>query len=470
MKKNKKYLFIGLIIFIVCVSFFSLIFFRIDPDYLWHIKAGEEMFKNGLLRKDIFSWSVNGKYWMSHEWLFEIIIYSLKSLTGNYHVLIYVFLSIIALLLIIFLCNRDNFLKNIPFTFIWFLMFIIVLFGYVQARPHLFSFSFLAITIYVLYDLYKNEDSKKIFILPLLTILWANFHGGSSNLVYLLCLLFIIGGLFSFKFSKIESKRFTKKQFIKYLFIMILCMICVCINIHGVKMFIYPYVNMMDDVMINNIGEWQSTSLNNLYHYIYYICLVIIIGTMLFSKKKIEFMDLLLIGFSCYLGLKSIRFWMYLIIISSFVIFNYVKERKEDKGTITCICIFSILLLFMFLVESKSIFSIEYRYLLNDEVIDLLNDKNPKRLYNMYDYGGELVYNDILVFIDGRADLYSKYNYKDYLNISKLEGDYVELIDKYDFDYLLVDKNYPISTYLKYNDLYNLIYSKDDVLLYEKVY
>ena len=56
----------------------------------------------------------------------------------------------------------------------------------------------------------------------------------------------------------------------------------------------------------------------------------------------------------------------------------------------------------------------------------------------MYDYGGILIYNDIEVFIDGRADLYSKYNYKDYLDISCLRGDYPKLIEKYDFDYFLV--------------------------------
>jgi hypothetical protein len=87
----------------------------------------------------------------------------------------------------------------------------------------------------------------------------------------------------------------------------------------------------------------------------------------------------------------------------------------------------------------------------------------------MYDYGGELIYNDIPVFIDGRADLYTKYNYKDYLNISNLNGDYVKLIEKYNFDYFLVDKDYSINTYLKYNNQYEVIYKDKKVLLYKKI-
>ena len=80
----------------------------------------------------------------------------------------------------------------------------------------------------------------------------------------------------------------------------------------------------------------------------------------------------------------------------------------------------------------------------------------------MYDYGGILIYNDIKVFVDGRADLYSKYNYKDYLDMTALKGDYPKLIDKYDFDYLLVSNKQQINTYLKYSDKHELIYENKD--------
>ena len=88
----------------------------------------------------------------------------------------------------------------------------------------------------------------------------------------------------------------------------------------------------------------------------------------------------------------------------------------------------------------------------------------------MYDYGGELVYHDIPVFIDGRADLYSPYNYKDYLALSKLERDPKRLIEKYDFDYFLVDSTYPINIYLKYQKEYEVIYQdlSKNILLYKK--
>lgn len=469
MKKNKKInkIFLGLVILTLCLALFELIFFIVDHYYFWHFKAGEYMVKNGLLKEDVFSWFMTGKYWMSHEWLFDVIIYGLKVLFGNYHVIIYSLITISILLFILIFTNKKNYLKNIPFTLIWYLLFFIMLLGYIQARPHLISFSLLAITIYVLYDLYKNEDSKKIYFLPIVTIIWANVHGGSSNLPYLFCLLFIVGGLFSFKKKKIEAKRLSQKQFLKYGVVMIICMACVCLNLHGFKMFIYPYSNMLDSTMIGNISEWRSTSLNDMYHYLYFILLLIVAGVMLFSDKKIEFIDLLLLGVVTYLGLKSIRFWFYTYIVMSYVIFNYVKERKLDKGTFSSLMLFSVMLLGAILVNSKTIFSVKYKIALEEDVVSTIKREKPKRLFNMYDYGGELIYNDIEVFIDGRADLYSKYNFKDYLNISMLEKDYVQLIKKYDFDYFLVTKEYPIRTYLKYNDDYERIFSNKDMELYK---
>ena len=471
--RNKSFFRKNKTVFLIVFFLFSLVLFflltmRIDPDYFWHIKAGEYMFKNGILRKDIFSWIVKGKYWMSHEWLFEVIIYVLKLLFGNLHVLIYGFICIFSLLLILFFANKNNYLKNIPFSLLWIIASLILI-VYMQARPHLISFVFVALTIWFLYDLYRNENSKKIYFLPVISIFWANIHGGSSNLSYLFCVVFAVVGLFSFSFSKIEAHRINKRQLKKYLLVSILCILAICINPHGSKMLVYPYLNMLDTVMLNNIAEWQATTLNNPQHYLYFILVLAIVGIFLFSKRKILFIDLILLMISVFLGLKSITFWGYTYIIMSFVVFNYVEERKYDVGTNSSICLFSVILIIFFMVNLATIKdNLSYKAL-DNEVISIIKKEAPERLYNFYDYGGELVYNDILVFIDGRADLYSKYNYEDYLDISLLQGDYVQLINKYDFDYFLVNDRYPINTYLKYNNNYSVLYDSDDVVLYKKI-
>ena len=234
-------------------------------------------------------------------------------------------------------------------------------------------------------------------------------------------------------------------------------------------MFIYPYQNMMDSTMINNIAEWTSTSLNDPYHYIYYGFILLIFIIMLFSDKRIRFIDFVLFLISIYLGLKSIRFWFYTYIIASYYIYNYVNKRNEDDGTELGICILSILFSMFFIFRVNNIINVKYSYLLSSEDIKAIKSFKANRLFNMYDYGGDLIYNDIDVFVDGRADLYSKYNYKDYLNITNLDKDYVSLIKKYDFDYMLIDDRFSIGTYLKYTNDYQLLYSNKHIKIYKKM-
>ena len=118
MKKNRK-LFILFMVFSFSMAFFLLNFMRVESDYYWHVKAGDYMFHNGILKNDVFSWIVNGKYWMSHEWLFEIIIYLFSIIFKSSHLLVYGFISICSLLFILFIYNREDYLKNVPFGMIW---------------------------------------------------------------------------------------------------------------------------------------------------------------------------------------------------------------------------------------------------------------------------------------------------------------------------------------------------------------
>lgn len=467
MKKDKKLTRI-FTIFIICIGLFFLVFMLKESDYYWHIKAGEYMFKHGIITKDVFSWSVAGKYWTSHEWLFEIILYLLKLISPNGHLIIYGGLFIISLLLILFLGNKNEYLKNPYFSIIWIILSCIFI-PYMQARPHLISFNLLTLTFWFLYDLYKNEDSKKIYFLPIITILWANIHGGSSNLSYLLCFVFLICGLFNYNSSKISFKKNSKKQFYKYLLVGLLCILCITFNIHGIKMLLYPYQNMMDKVMLSNILEWFPTNLNDPTHYTYLFFVVFIFFIMMLSKKKIDFIDLIVFGICLFLGFKSVRFWGYTYIFMNFIIFKYINKSDYGKEIFLMMGICIVFFISVTLLSKDRTVSRLNNSSLDKDLVELIKHEKPKRLFNVYDFGGELIYNDIKVFVDGRADLYSKYNFKEYLVMADFNTGVLDFIEKYDFDYYLVSNNFSITNYLKANDKYISLYSRDGIYLFKKV-
>ena len=463
--KKSNIILLGLLF--LCFSLALLSFFHIDPDYYWHIKVGEKIVTSGIVKHDLFSWVMQGKYWMSHEWLFEVILYGFQCFFGKYHAIIYCLFSLLLLFSILFFTNYRAYLKNFSYTIVYLLFFGILSLGFIQTRPYLLSFSLLALTMYLLFDLYYHSESKKIYLLPIITIIWANVHGGSSNLPYLFCFVFWIIGMVSFQLKKIESKKLKKIQIRRYFIVMILCIIGVCINAHGIKMLLYPYINMADNTMINTINEWQSSSLHIPFHYTYFIFLLFLLFTFLFSSKKIQFIDLILFLICTYLGLKSIRFWIFTPIIMSYVIFSYV-EAKKTKGLTSSIIILCVFFISIFLCHN-SILSKQYEGNISSEALSILKKANPKRLFNGYRFGGELIYHDVSVFIDGRADLYSGTVYNDYLSIIDFKKEAVPLIEKYDFDYYLLMNNCSLDTYLGYNDQFELVYSDKKLNIYKKI-
>lgn len=469
-KKNK--ITILFILMLVGITLLMMIFrAEYDTDYFWHIKAGKYMVTHHtILTKDVFSWIVYGKSWMAHEWLFEVLIYLLSLIAPKSHVLIYCFITTLGILLVLYLTNKKNYEKNIPFTLIW-LTFFIIIFGdgIITARPHMLDYIMLPLVIYLCYDLKKNENSKKIYFLPLISVIWVNLHGGSSNLIYIVPIIFLITGLFNFSFGKIEEKRLSKKQILTYLIVILIATGALLINPRGIKILYYPYLNMNSTYMLKTINEWQPSNLNSMTHYPYFVLLLFGVIIILISKKKLSLTDGLLFLFFMYLGLKSIRFWFYMYLVLNYIVFNYVNEREYDKDTYL---ILSLVVIGLFALGIGYRDDVKYndKVSLDNNTIDCLRRLKPQRLFNMYNYGGYLVYKDFKVFMDGRADLYYNYNYRDYFAISNLDGDYKNIINKYNFDYLIVTSTYSINNYLGYNpDSYELIYSSGEVRIYKNL-
>ncbi len=473
MKKNKSlpwwkkhYKELILLLFIVAITFLSIQWIHLGNDYWWHIKAGSYMVKHHvILDHDIFSWYASSQHlsWMAHEWLSEILLYGFQQLFGSLHPIIFCTFFFLGTLLLLFGANRSKMLKNIRFTMFYFILALIFLSVGLLPRPHLISYFFLVLSLGLLFDLAKHEDSKKIYLLPLIAILWANFHGGSSNLIYILCFTFFFIGLFNCSLGKLEAKPFTLKQRRKYLTVGLLSIVGIILNPQGLKLLSYPYLNMQDGLMLSTIAEWQATNPNKLNNLAIFAYFAIVLFLIFKSPRKLQLLDGILLAMFAFLSLKSIRFWPLFYLVSGFIIFDYVNETPVSLFTARLLFAFSV----FFLVASIPWRPIElFTPVVPEKFIEIIKQKHPQKLYNYYDYGGYLIYRDIPVFIDGRADMYSKYNYQDYYHLSILESDYRKILDRYQFDMFLLDKGLPLVSYLEEQEEYEVLLDQGNTILY----
>lgn len=498
MKKIKKLLcemnadeYLGLCIGIIMIVIGSFLISKslVMNDAYWHIKCGENILKTFPNITIYNSWVYPNKKWTAHEWLFDIIIYKISSISMNLMVLTFVIIYVITIALIIYFSGIASKNKDIPvfYTCIVFGIQIISMSLAASARPQAYSNLFLVLTIVILVKSLKNE--KLLFITIPLTILWSNIHGGTVNIIYFLTFVFIVCNSFNLDVGKIQFKRAPKKWLITSVVVFISQLLAICINPFGLDMLLYPYENMADKLMVQNVVEWAAPDAKETYILIMFI-LPMLLGlvSLIQTEKRIHSYDIAIYFMFIILFMRSIRFFSYLAIAQTLLIYKYafqfniikMSKIKNNKlkilDNISMLIIMTCCVLLSILVILNTDYSkIKGNKDISDEMLEVIKDDNPKRLLNHYNTGGYLIYNDIDVFVDSRYEPFKQTGlmdeyYKIYGNLSYSNfNDIEKYFDKYKFDAcILQESNAILCKYLYDNDKYTLLFNDGKYLYFSK--
>lgn len=147
-----------------------------DPDYFWHLTAGKLIAETGRVpATDPFSFTWFGQPWTPHEWLSELLIYSITSVVGRIGALVafgFFPLAIFATLAAALSRQGARVLAiGLPFALGAF-----VLVGYVTLRPQAVSWFLIAALLWFLMAARPDRPRRMLLLIPLF-VLWANLHG-----------------------------------------------------------------------------------------------------------------------------------------------------------------------------------------------------------------------------------------------------------------------------------------------------
>jgi hypothetical protein len=139
-----------------------------QSDTWWQLRTGQEMIATAVLPfRDTFSHTVYGGYWPNHEWLSQLILYSVYRIGGLPGLTGFAAAVVTATWWIIWQLTpgtpRTRLILSAlaigPFATEW------------SLRPQIFTLLCLAATVRLLVE-------KRYFLLPPLFAVWANLHGG----------------------------------------------------------------------------------------------------------------------------------------------------------------------------------------------------------------------------------------------------------------------------------------------------
>jgi hypothetical protein len=157
----------------------------LDGDAGWHIRTGQYILDHHAVpRQDLYSFSKPGAPWFAWEWGSDVFYGWLERVAGLKGVVLAagVLISAFSLTLIRRMMWRGVHL----FVAIGVALLAVGSASiHFLARPHIFTLLFLSISVWMLESDRENQ-SRRIWLLVPLTIVWTNLHGGFLALIALL--------------------------------------------------------------------------------------------------------------------------------------------------------------------------------------------------------------------------------------------------------------------------------------------
>lgn len=245
-KKFTSIIFYIVLFSIACI--FTLLKSRADPD-LWHRLAVGKIFSQtgSVIYYDIFTYFPSKPLWIDHEWLSGVVFYNLSYYFGDFGLIILKTLIIFGIVVLIYKTNNLFLPVRNKYKILYYFLVIFAIIPGLSSvlRCQAFTYLFFALWIYLI-ERVRTGENKLIPLFPAIALLWANMHAGF--LAGMGLLVFYAAGEF-----------LNRKNFLKYIGILALCLPVTLINPYGIK-----YPNFLAETVPMKrpfIEEWESFNL-----------------------------------------------------------------------------------------------------------------------------------------------------------------------------------------------------------------
>ena len=239
---------------------------------------------------------------------------------------------------------------------------------------------------------------------------------------------------------------------------------------------------------ISYVAEMQPIVPASSLPFLVYTGIIITLLAFFPTKLKLEH-GFLILGLLL-MSIVSNRYIALLIFLGSFVVVDlanqhfklYITNDLEKIESFLTSPIFMILVISscMIFTSSKLLNKMSEPYTNSDfypleattYILENLDYKNI-RLYNDYNVGSYLMFNEIPIFIDSRLDVYcSEFNntevFKDCVNLSFKGTHYEDIFSKYNFTHILLKNDENCLEYIKRDPNYILLHKDEHFTLFER--
>jgi len=429
----------------------------LDPDMWWHLRTGRLILEEGIPRHDPFSYTMSGREWIAHEWLSEVVMWGIYR-AGGLPGLMVAFALLIALTfwLVYRTCAGRPFLAAL----------VVLLAASASAfvfgpRPQIFNLFMTALFVYVV-ERWKagGTDRRVLWLLPFLTIVWANLHSGFLVGVVLLA-TYTVGEATQRWIAPAGQRTMSTAAVRELGMVSVASFLAAALNPNGIELWVYPFFTLGSPSMQSIIREWQSPDFHRSVFWPFGGVMALGVVSLLWSRERPTATEALLFLGTAAAGLMSLRHIPLFAVVSAPAIARHLlgsvgHPRLHDvlSGRAPAAVqprVFgwlnrAILALALFAAGGW----MADRITDNDDVIRAAfpvaaveflerTGLTGARGFNSYNWGGYLIWRGVPVFVDGRADLYGDQFLFDYDQTARLGERWEQALDEFDVEYVIVE-------------------------------
>jgi len=472
--------------------FFSMLLggprlFTNDGDLGRHITVGNYILDARTIpATDIFSHTRYGERLVSHEWLSDVVfalVHRFMGLSGD--VFIAALLGAFTILIIYEeLVKRGNFRLIALFVAAWVAAVSSI---HWLARPHMFTFFFIALWTYWLERVYRNERMN-IWLFPALMLIWANMHGAFFA-GFITLAAYIASWLLEF-WQGHQTKELGKQLAL----IGFLSFAITFINPSGRRL----WTTILDFLGNDYITSHQVDHLSPNFHEkdMWPFLLMLVFALFALGQEyRIKFREALLLAGWGAMSLFTLRNLPLFAVVTAPIygdllqplavkILNWLNPASgsRENGNVLrgYVWVVAAVLFFGFVLwrgipmDQKGTGNVYLPDKMPVQAVDWLKE-NPQtgNMFNQFVWGGYILYGlwpAEKVFIDGQTDFYGEALLREYFEVINVDVGWEAVLDKYAVSWMLIPRDDELAEYLYSvdDDVWNVIYEDDIAVIFRR--
>ncbi|HEX6537560.1 MAG TPA: hypothetical protein VF155_00075 [Candidatus Dormibacteraeota bacterium] len=448
------------------------------PDYWWHTLTGRLIVDgHGLVRSDLYTYTVAGTPWTDHEYGSQVIFSALTRGGGLLAVSVFWALVVFVGFLLVLerirgaggaeplIAGASLILGAAAGAFMW------------SAAPQMWDFMFIALELLII-ERFLAGHLRALWFMPLVLLVWANLHGGFLIGILILAVLFVALAVRWL----LDGRGLHERMLLARTAVATAgCIAASFLTPWGPSLFIYVWRTLFSPEQPTFIAEWQSPDFHDIKLLGFLLMLLMVMVGYIFRRPRL--FDTMLVVATAALALRSVRFTIVFAVVATPVVawqwsaaWFAVRDRVQSRlrgltprdiafGTgliAAAVAVGGVGLAGLTLRGQAASTNANFPVAAADWLA--AHPSVGTRMFNQYDWGGYLAYrfypqSSRRVFIYGEAELMGDQLLADYVEVNQVKSDWQQVLDRYGVDYVVFATGKPIDAVLQQSGRWTLDYS-----------